>query len=67
LCDWQRRREAIGAHLCLGANLARLEICVMFEELLNRFDHFELDGSLARMNNNRLVGMTDLPVKTFLR
>lgn len=57
----------LGAHFCLGANLARLEIRVMFEALVNRFDHFELDGPLAWMNNNRLVGMTELPVKAFPR
>jgi len=45
----------------------RLEIRVMFEELLNRFDHFELDGPLAWMNNNRLAGLTELPVKVFPR
>jgi hypothetical protein len=42
----------------------------MFEELLNRFDHFdhfELDGPLAWMNNNRLVGLTELPLKAFPR
>ena len=39
----------------------------MFEELLNGFDHFELDGPLAWINNSRLVGLTDLPVKTFPR
>jgi cytochrome P450 len=57
----------LGTHFCLGANLARLEIRVMFEELLTRFDHFELDGPLAWMNNNRLVGLTELPVKAFPR
>jgi hypothetical protein len=39
----------------------------MFEELLNRFDHFELDEPLAWRNNNRLVGPTDLPIKAFPR
>jgi cytochrome P450 len=57
----------LGAHFCLGANLLRLEIRLMFEELLNSFDHFELDGPLAWMNNNRLVGLTELPVKAFPR
>jgi hypothetical protein len=37
-----------------------LEIRVIFEELLNRF---ELDLPLAWMNNNRLVGPTELPAK----
>jgi cytochrome P450 len=54
----------LGAHFCLGANLARLEIKVIFEELLDRFDSFELAGPLAWTNNNRLLGLTQLPVMT---
>jgi len=57
----------LGAHFHLGANLAWSEIHVMFEELLNCFDHFELDGPLAWTNNNRLVGLTELQVKAFRR
>jgi hypothetical protein len=36
-----------------------------FQEFLNRLDRFELDGPLAWMNKNRLVGLTELPVKAF--
>jgi cytochrome P450 len=57
----------LGTHFCLGANLARLEIRVMYEELLERFDHFELAGELQWTNNNRLVGLTHLPVMAVAR
>jgi cytochrome P450 len=55
----------LGAHFCLGANLARLEIRVMFEELFARFARFEVAGPLAWTNNNRLVSLTQMPLRVF--
>jgi cytochrome P450 len=52
----------VGTHFCLGASLARLEIRVVLEELLARFDRFELAGQPTWPRNNRLVGMTRFPV-----
>ncbi|MGE0732881.1 MAG: cytochrome P450 [Acidimicrobiia bacterium] len=57
----------LGTHFCLGASLARLEIKVMYEELLDRFDHLEPAGEPRWTNNNRLVGMTELPVRAVRR
>ncbi|MPY95630.1 MAG: cytochrome P450 [Acidimicrobiia bacterium] len=53
----------LGTHFCLGASLARLELRVMFEELLDRFDGFEVAGEPTWFNNNRLVGMNHLPLR----
>ena len=55
----------LGTHFCLGANLARLEIRVMFEELLERYERFEVMGPLAWTNNNRLLSLTQLPLRVF--
>jgi cytochrome P450 len=51
----------LGTHFCLGASLARLEIRIMIEQLSTRFD-FELAGRPVWPRNNRLVGMTQLPL-----
>jgi cytochrome P450 len=52
-----------GVHYCLGANLARLEIRVMFEELLARFADIELAGDPVYTRDNRLFGLKRLPVR----
>ncbi|MGQ0803529.1 MAG: cytochrome P450 [Actinomycetota bacterium] len=51
-----------GPHFCLGANLARLEIRVMFEELLDRFAHVELAGPVERIRSNFTNGLRHMPV-----
>jgi cholest-4-en-3-one 26-monooxygenase len=51
-----------GPHFCLGANLARLEIRVMFEELLRRIPDFKLDGDVQRLRSNFINGIKHLPV-----
>jgi len=52
-----------GVHFCLGSSLARLELRVVFEELLASTLDFELDGEPEWMPNNRLVGLKSLPVR----
>ncbi len=53
-----------GAHFCLGASLARLELRIMFEELLARLPDVELDGDAApRLRpSNFIVGIEHMPV-----
>ena len=52
----------LGTHFCLGASLARLELRIMLETLLERFDWFEPAGAPTWPPNNRLIGMTHLPL-----
>ena len=52
-----------GVHFCLGSVLARLELRVVFEELLDSGLNFELDGEPQWMPNNRLVGLKSLPLQ----
>jgi cholest-4-en-3-one 26-monooxygenase len=52
-----------GPHFCLGANLAKLEIRVMFEELLDRVPDIELAGDVQRLRSNFINGIKHMPVK----
>jgi cytochrome P450 len=52
-----------GAHFCLGANLARLEIRLVFEGLLDRVERIELAGPPERTRSNKHTGFRHLPVR----
>jgi cytochrome P450 len=56
-----------GVHYCLGANLARLELRVMFEELFARYRAFEITGPPVWTRENRLLGLKHLPVRMHAR
>ncbi|WP_307833502.1 cytochrome P450 [Pimelobacter simplex] len=50
-------------HLCMGNNLARMEIRLMFEELIPRLASIELNGEVRRVRSNFVNGIKTLPVK----
>ncbi len=51
-----------GVHYCLGANLARLELRVLFEELLGRFSSARLVKPVEWTRSNRHTGIRHLVV-----
>jgi cholest-4-en-3-one 26-monooxygenase len=51
-----------GPHFCLGANLARMEIIVMFEHLLDRLPDIHVNGEVERLQSNFINGVKHLPV-----
>jgi len=51
-----------GPHFCLGANLARMEIRVMYDRLLDRLPDIHLDGDVQRLRSNFINGVKHIPV-----
>lgn len=56
-----------GIHLCLGANLARMETRVFFEEFFKLFSGIELTGETKRIRSNNINGLKHMPVRITLR
>ena len=52
-----------GVHFCLGANLARLELRILYEALLARFVAVELAGRPEWTRSNKHTGLRHLPVR----
>jgi cholest-4-en-3-one 26-monooxygenase len=52
-----------GPHFCLGASLARLEVRVMFEELLRRLPDLALAGPVRRLRSSYINGVKAMPVR----
>ena len=52
-----------GPHFCLGASLARLELRVALQEMLERYRSIEVVGDVERLRSNFLHGVKHLPVR----
>ena len=52
-----------GPHLCLGMHVARVELAVMFRELLMRMPHIEPAGPIERMHSSFIAGIHSMPVR----
>jgi cytochrome P450 len=57
----------IGEHFCLGANLARLELRILFRQLPERLLEAEVVGPVERLRSSFLGGVKHVPVRYRLR
>jgi cholest-4-en-3-one 26-monooxygenase len=51
-----------GAHYCIGANLARMEIRQLFEALADQAPNIERTGAATRLRSGWINGIKNLPV-----
>ena len=52
-----------GPHHCLGFNLAKMEMVILFEELLSRVGSVELTGEVTKLRSAFIHGIKRLPVR----
>ncbi|WP_433668631.1 cytochrome P450 [Nocardia sp. CA-136227] len=52
-----------GGHFCLGSNLARMEMRVVFDALLDRVETAELTGAVEYTRSNKHTGVRHMPVR----
>jgi cytochrome P450 len=52
-----------GIHRCLGQRLAEMQLRVVWEEMLARFEAIEVTGEPTRLNSNFVKGYSRLPVR----
>ncbi|MBF8253285.1 MAG: cytochrome [Actinobacteria bacterium] len=55
-----------GPHMCLGNALARIELRIMFEDLVSRIDSMEITGPVDFLRSNFVHGVKRMPVKVHL-
>ena len=52
-----------GEHFCLGSNLARMELRIIFREILQRLPDIRLDGEISRLSSTLVGGIKHMPVR----
>ena len=57
----------IGEHFCMGAHLARLELEVVFGQLVSRLEEVELVGPVRRLRSSFVGGVKSMPIRFRLR
>jgi cytochrome P450 len=67
IIDRERPRHHVafgfGIHRCMGNRVAELQLKILWEEILKRFDRVEVAGPPTRLASNFVNGITALPVR----
>jgi cytochrome P450 len=67
IIDRERPRQHLsfgfGIHRCVGNRLAEMQLRVLWEEILKRFQKVEIVGEPQRVHSNFIRGFTSLPVR----
>ena len=67
IVDRERPRQHLsfgfGIHRCVGNRLAELQLKILWEELLKRFEKIEVVGEPTRIRSSFVRGFSDLPVR----
>lgn len=58
----EHRAFGVGQHFCLGTHLARLEVRIMFEEIIPRLRNPKLAGEVRYTRSNLVNGIKSMPI-----
>ena len=51
-----------GIHRCVGNRLGEMQLNILWQEIMQRFDRIEVTGDPSYLRSNFIHGITDLPV-----
>jgi cytochrome P450 len=66
IIDREKARHHIsfgfGIHRCMGNRVAEMQLKILWEEIMKRFEFVEVVGEPERLQSNFVMGFVDLPV-----